>query len=82
MRAALRQELEWRARFPARARARRQMVGLFSYDYQLNPEYQSSLALDSKAYRRFQAGALRVRALRVMVLLFMGYQTGGGGKKR
>jgi len=37
---AYQEELLWRARFKGRARSARQIFGLSSYDYQLNPEYQ------------------------------------------
>jgi hypothetical protein len=53
-------ELLWRNSHPTRARASRQIVGLTSYNYQLNPEYKRLYALDSKSFHRFSAGKLQV----------------------
>jgi len=57
---AFKDELAWRRRHPLRARAKRQLIGLCSYDYHLNSEYQRLYALDSKSYHRFRAGKLLV----------------------
>lgn len=49
-------ELKWRQNNPSRSVAKKQIIGLCSYDYQLDPEYKKLYALDSKSYYRFQAG--------------------------